>query len=97
VSIDVKHYQVPAGSLLRLREPVWCPRLRGGARLLPAGTVVMLVEHPYPAMLRVLFGEEQVEFDFRGAVPIHGYLHELELLAAPAGERLQKWGHFRGE
>lgn len=101
MSLDVKHYQVPAGSLLRLKEPLWCcnydpPRDRV-LRPLSQGTLVMMVEHSQPAMLKVLAGEEMTCLDFRGRVPIHGFVQELELVSLPAGGALQKWSHFRGE
>jgi len=57
----------------------------------------MVVEHSLPAMLKVLAGEEMTCLDFRGRVPGHGSVQELELVSLPAGGALQKWSHFRGE
>lgn len=101
MTLNIKRYQVPSGSLLRLKEPVWCsnddpPRDRV-LHPLPRGTLAMVVEHPYPAMLKVLAGGEMTCFDFRGRVPIHGSVLELELVSLPAGSALQEWSHFRGE
>lgn len=87
---NLKHDRLPAGSLIRMCEDFWPKHISGDP--VRKGTIGFVIDHWRPARMKVIFGGRIEELNFRGAVPIHGYVKCIELVSLPEGVRaLEKW------
>jgi len=75
MSFDIKEYQLLPGSLIRFDGPAgyYAPGI--------AGKVGIVLSHEKPVYLDVLVDGRLVQFNFAGAVPIHGWISTISLVA----------------
>lgn len=50
------------------------------------GKCAMVVKHAYPSNIIVLFEEKKIILDYRGNVPIHGFVTDFSLVQKQQGD-----------
>jgi len=80
MSFNIKEYQLLPGSLIRFDGPAesYAPGI--------SGKVGIVLSHEKPVYLDVLVDGRLVQFNFAGAVPIHGWITTFSLVAGPDGK-----------
>ena len=75
MSFNIKEYQLLPGSLIRFDGPAesYAPGI--------SGKVGIVLSHEKPVFLDVLVEGRLVQFNFAGAVPIHGWISAFSLVA----------------
>lgn len=97
---NVKSCRLPSGSLVHLVEDTWLSpitldghrdRSRGG-RTQPAGSMLVVLEHTHPALIRLHVPDGgPMLLDLGGQVPLHGWAYQFELVATPDGCPVCGW------
>ena len=91
MSFNIKDNQLLPGSLIRFDGPAayYAPGI--------AGKVGIVLSHEKPVYLDVLVDGRLVQFNFAGAVPIHGWISAFSFVADPpdtgpgSGRRMWPW------
>lgn len=80
MSFNIKDIQLLPGSLIRFDGPAgsYAPGI--------AGKVGVVLSHEKPVFLDVLVDGRLVQFNFSGAVPIHGWISAFSFVAGPDGK-----------
>ena len=81
MSFNIKDIQLLPGSLIRFDGPA-----ASGCAARIAGKVGIVLSHEKPVFLDVLVEGRLVQFNFSGAVPIHGWISAFSLVAGPDGK-----------